>query len=315
MTAAPFHADVADAPQGTEAVWIRTEDDVRLRAALSPGGTGGTAVIFPGRTEFAEKYGRVACSLQARGLAVAVIDWRGQGLSDRPPDRPMLGHIDDFKSYQRDVAALLALLAARGLPEPYVLVAHSMGGAIGLRTLVEHPRFSKAIFSAPMWQLHMKMATREITTRLARLAGALGLGKTLTPGANPGPTAVAVGFEENALTSDRDTFDWCVRQISAHPDLALGGPSVQWTYAALQETARLYLMHPPPLPTLVLVGSAETVVSARAIERMVGRMTGARVATLAGARHEVFMERPEVLRALWAEVDHLLAGDVPGVSR
>lgn len=223
MTSAPFHADVASAPPGTEAVWIRTEDDVRLRATLWPGGTGGTAVLFPGRTEFAEKYGRVAAALQARGLSVAAIDWRGQGLSDRPPDRPMLGHVDDFKSYQRDVSALLALLAARGMPEPYIMVAHSMGGAIGLRTLVEQPRFAKAVFSAPMWQLHMKMATREITTRLARLAGAIGLGKTLTPGANPGPTIVSVEFETNALTSDHDTFDWCAHQVTAHPELALGG--------------------------------------------------------------------------------------------
>ena len=66
-------------------------------------------MIFPGRTEFAEKYGRVARELVARGLSVLVIDWRGQGLSDRHPGNAMLGHIEDFRTYQLDVAALLDL--------------------------------------------------------------------------------------------------------------------------------------------------------------------------------------------------------------
>ena len=43
----------------------------------------GTVCIFPGRTEFIEKYFEVVRDLRARGFAVAVLDWRGQGLSDR----------------------------------------------------------------------------------------------------------------------------------------------------------------------------------------------------------------------------------------
>ena len=78
------------------------------------GGTRGTAVIFPGRTEYAEKYGPVAGELVARGFAVAVIDWRGQGLSDRHPRNAMLGHVHDFADYQRDVAALMALVGGAG---------------------------------------------------------------------------------------------------------------------------------------------------------------------------------------------------------
>ena len=39
---------------------MTASDGVRLRAVAWRGGGQGTAVIFPGRTEFAEKYGRVA---------------------------------------------------------------------------------------------------------------------------------------------------------------------------------------------------------------------------------------------------------------
>ena len=128
MTPAPFHAEIADAPEGARAWWLTASDGVRLRAVTWAGGRRGTAVIFPGRTEFAEKYGRVAGELVARGLAVAVIDWRGQGLSDRHPRDAMLGHVRDFGDYQRDVAALVGLADTLGLPAPRYLVAHSMGG-------------------------------------------------------------------------------------------------------------------------------------------------------------------------------------------
>ena len=99
---------------GAEARWLTASDGVRLRAVVWRGGRQGTAVIFPGRTEFAEKYGRVAGELVARGLSVLVIDWRGQGLSDRHPANAMLGHIEDFRTYQLDVAALLDLEARAG---------------------------------------------------------------------------------------------------------------------------------------------------------------------------------------------------------
>ena len=83
----------------------------------------------------------------------------------------------------------------------------------------------------------------------------------LMPGTRDKPTALAVDFEGNALTTDRDTFAWCVDQIAAHPELSLGGPSMQWTRAALEEMARLYIAPLPNLPVLALLGGEETVVS------------------------------------------------------
>jgi lysophospholipase len=296
---------VADAPPGAEAFRLTTSDGVRLRAVAWRGGTRGTAVIFPGRTEFAEKYGRVVAALAERGLAVLVIDWRGQGLSDRHPRNPLLGHVHDFRDYQRDVAALLALEATLDLPAPRYLVAHSMGGCIGLRTLLERTEFCGAILSAPMWRLQMRAATRELTSKMTRLANLTGFGARLMPGTRPGPTAHA-GFSGNALTSDEATFAWCVRQIAAHPELALGGPSMQWTYAALEEMARLHLAPLPRVPTLVMLGDAETVVSSLAIRSQVAQMAEAELLELPGARHEIFMEAPAVRAEVWRGIDRFL---------
>jgi lysophospholipase len=314
VTPAPFHAEIAGAPEGARAFWLTASDGVRLRAVVWSGGRRGTAVVFPGRTEFAEKYGRVAGALVARGFAVAVIDWRGQGLSDRPPLSPMLGHVDDFRDYQRDVAALLDLVHELALPEPTHLFAHSMGGCIGLRTLLERSDFRAAVFSAPMWRLHMKAATRELTARMTRLAYFAGLGGRLTPGARPEPTAIAIGFEGNALTSDPQVFAWCLGQITAHPELGLGGPSMQWTSAALQEMARLAIAPLPVLPTLVLLGGVETVVSSATIRRQVAQMAHGQLAEFPAARHEIFMERPEIVAEVWERIDRFL-DDLGGERR
>ena len=57
---------------------------VRIRVGLwHRQGPAGTVLLFPGRTEYVEKYGRTARLLAARGLATLVIDWRGQGIADR----------------------------------------------------------------------------------------------------------------------------------------------------------------------------------------------------------------------------------------
>ncbi len=305
-TPPPFHAEIADAPAGAEAHWLTADDGTRLRAVTWAAGDRGTAVVFPGRTEFAEKYGRVAGRLVERGFSVAVVDWRGQGLSDRPAANPMRGHVEDFREYQRDVAALLDLVDGLGLPGQRLMVAHSMGGCIGFRTLLERADFGAAIFSAPMWHLQMKAATRELTARFTQLAYMMGFGMRLMPGTRERPTALAVDFESNALTTCRDTFAWCVGQIAAHPELSLGGPSMQWTRAALEEMARLYIAPLPNLPVLTLLGGAESVVSASVIRTQVGQMAQGRLLELPGAKHEIFMERPEILARAWQGIDDFL---------
>lgn len=305
-SAAPLHAELAEAPAGGQAFWLEAQDGLRLRAAIWPGGARGTVVVFPGRTEFIEKYGRVVTRLRDRDFSVAVIDWRGQGLSDRNPTVPHLGHVEDFRHYQFDVAALLGDQRVAALPGPCHLLAHSMGGCIGLRTLLEGAHFRSAIFSAPMWHLQMRAATRELTTKMTQIAQAFGLGQRLMPGASERPTPLAVGFEGNALTSCPEQFAYALRQITEQPELALGGPSVQWTRAALEEMARLFVAPLPSIPVLTFLGSAETVVSPAMIRAQMKKMKNGTLVTLPEARHEIFMERPEILATVWDRIDDFL---------
>ena len=137
LSPAPLLNDLARGPEGGLGHWVHTEDGLRLRLGLWPNGSKGTVLIFPGRTEYIEKYGGAAAALAQAGYSSLAIDWRGQGLSDRLLSDRLIGHVRRFSDYQRDVQTLMAAARALDLPKPYFLLAHSMGGCIALRALVQ----------------------------------------------------------------------------------------------------------------------------------------------------------------------------------
>ena len=84
---------------------LKTRDGVSLRFArwAPPPGRKGTVCLFQGRAEFIEKYFETVRDLRARGFAVATLDWRGQGLSDRALRNSRKGYVRDFSRYDIDL--------------------------------------------------------------------------------------------------------------------------------------------------------------------------------------------------------------------
>lgn len=294
MKAAPFFADVAEAPGGETCVWLDTSDGVRIRAAHWRGGTRGTVLLFPGRSEYIEKYGPAAGEFAARGYAMATVDWRGQGIADRLLDERAPGHVDRFADYQRGVAALVAFLRAEGLPEPWFLVGHSMGGCIGLRAIHEGLPVRAVAFSAPMWGIRMHPALRPVAWVMATVAPLIGLGDRLVPSTSPMTYVLEAQFEGNLLTRDRGMFEFMQRQLTLHPELAIGGPTLRWLREALRETRALARLPSPALPCLTMLGREERIVHIGAIRERMARWPGAEFDEVAGAEHELMMERPQI---------------------
>ncbi len=292
MTEAPFHADLAEGPPGGRAVWLRTSDGVRIRAGLWRGGDKGTVVLMPGRTEYIEKYGRAAADLVARGWSVISVDWRGQGLADRALADPMVGHVQHFDQFQHDLDALLACARAEGMPGPLMLMAHSMGGCIGLRALYRDLGFRAAAFSAPMWGILIAAWLRPVAEIISTLAGPFGQAHRYAPGTGAKTYVAEAAFEGNVLTTDRAMWEYMKAQVAARPELALGGPSIGWLRAALTECAALTLLPAPNLPAICALGTAEKVVDSGPVHlRMAGWAKGA-LDLYPGAEHEVIMEKP-----------------------
>lgn len=302
------------APVVARAFWLRATDGVRLRAALWSGAAPrATLLLFPGRSEFVEKYHPVAAHFAARGLAVLGIDWRGQGASDRLiPDRT-LGHVGDFAAYQRDVAALVSAADALALPRPRHLLAHSMGGAIGLRALHRGLAVDSAALSAPMWGIPYRSLPDRIGMPLQALVSGLaclfGLGRRPVPGqAAPAadPAHPDSPFAENLLTSDPGWWRWAEDLNVALPDLAIGPPTFAWGRAALAECRALARLPMPDLPALITVSGDEHLVSATAIRAGAARWPGAHLLELPDARHEALFERPATRAPLLAAIAGLI---------
>ncbi|MFM2355698.1 MAG: lysophospholipase, partial [Pseudomonadota bacterium] len=82
MEAAPLYSDVAPGAEAASAHYIRAQDGLRIRVGIWREGSRGTVLMFPGRTEYIEKYAHVATAMGKAGYATLIIDWRGQGLAD-----------------------------------------------------------------------------------------------------------------------------------------------------------------------------------------------------------------------------------------
>ena len=303
MEQAPFFDDIAEGPAGGQAVWTKASDGLRIRVGWWPAGNAaeakGTVLIFPGRTEYIEKYGRDAAVLTQAGYAVLAIDWRGQGIADRMVDNARVGHVDQFPDYQRDVAAVLEVARTADLPQPWHVLGHSMGGCIALRAVMEGLPVNSAIFSAPMWGIRLAAPTRPAAWALSWSGSVLGLGHLMAPGTKEDPYPLDAEFEDNKLTTDRDMYEYMQRQLRGHPDLSLGGPSLHWLNQALAETLHLARRPAPDLPCLTFLGEAEGIVDpARVLTRMQSWPRGELV-MLPEARHEVLMETPETRQVIF----------------
>jgi lysophospholipase len=289
VTGAPFFAEVADAPAGAQSVWL-TPPGARIRVTWWKAGDKGTVVLLPGRTECVEKYGRAAGDMLARGFSVITIDWRGQGLADRALPDAMSGHVDDFAEYQTDLDAMLAEADRAGLPEPRYLMAHSMGGCIGLRAMLRGVPFRAAVFSAPMWGISMAAWLRPVAQVITAVSGLVGMAHRYAPGTGAKTYLAEAPFAGNVLTTDRGMWDYMRTQVMAHPELSLGGPSLAWLRAALGECGALSVLPAPTVPAICALGTAEKVVDPAPVHlRMAGWGAG-QLDLYPGAEHEIMME-------------------------
>ena len=307
MTSAPlFEGPGFSRPVGGEAARLVAEDDVALRAAFWKGGERGTVIHLTGRTEFIEKHYEAIGKLIGFGFSVATLDWRGQGLSERALKDRRKGHVESFEEYQRDLDALTAEARRRGMPEPWVLVAHSMGGAVAARALMRQAgtpgplwRAQAALLSSPLLGLYGSSPYLALAAGAARASALLGMSEDYAPGG--GETFYAEqGFDGNVLTSDQQRFEAYASFLSAHPELGIGGPTLGWLLAAFREMPQLA---PTRTPMLVLLGSEEAVVSPPAIRAYAKNAPHATLLELDGARHEPFMETDFIQAQFWPEVD------------
>lgn len=297
-------------PSAAQVDLIDGFDGLKLRTALwhpTRGPARGTVVIVPGRTEFIEKYFEVVADLRRRGFAVAIMDLRGQGGSERMLANPLKGHVGAFTEYDRDLDVFMRGTVIPALPPPYIGLGHSLGGHILLRSAQDEASpFARMVLTAPMLEINRAMlGTSGRMARVYAEAASLGFSSAFVHGGRETPTDL-LPFEANEMTSDRVRWARNKAVVEAAPDLGLGSPTVGWLRAALRSCAMLQRRDYPKyvaVPMLLFAAGADRTVSSQAIEDFAVDVKIGSHIIVPASRHEILQESDDIRTYFLAAFD------------
>ncbi|PZU55715.1 MAG: alpha/beta hydrolase [Brevundimonas sp.] len=290
-------------PPGGDGDWFRGAGGMRLRAALwtpSPmvaKTPRGTVVLSAGRTEPIEKYYEFIGNLLARGWCVLAHDWRGQGLSARLlPDR-LKGHARAVEEFLDDYGRLLETYQAR-MPQPWIMVGHSMGACLNLLTLE----------AGEDRLLRVKTGKRSMWSVKLALRWNIRHGKAGDYVLDDVDDPFDHDFEGNTLTSDAARYDLWRQQLFACPHLAVGAPTYGWLAFAIDAGERALkpkALKAVKIPVTVVQADRDELVWKQTSRWAAKRLERGRYVEIPGARHEIIMEADEMRGVFLQEFDAL----------
>lgn len=283
--------------------------DIRYGHASPEGVAKGRMVILPGFRESAEKYNEVMNEMLKKGFEVWIMDWRGQGGSERYlKDNPQKAH---HEGYDEQIETLHEF-TQNVMPisdTPLIMVAHSMGGHIGLRYLKEHEGvFDSALLSSPMFDIQTAGLPKPLARQMAKFAKAGNYLEKYIPGGSD--RAGRESFENNNKTSDTVRFEAANDIIEHNPKLAIGDPTYGWiyhTFASIDILNDEKYLKAIKTPILMEVSDNERIVDRAAQDRALKFLPNAEKVDIAGAQHEIWMEQDKYRNQWVAKVDEFLA--------
>ena len=264
----------------------------------------GSLLFAGGRGDFIEKYLEVHEHWHRRGWNVTAFDWRGQGGSQG--DRPA-GWLDSFDTVVGDLDGLIRAWGAEA-PWPQVVVGHSMGGHILLRTLAERrPAIDAAVLVAPMLGINSGPVPPMAAEWLPSLASMFGWGQQPAWRRSPRPHP-AGSTRQAILTGCRDRYEDELWWWEKQPGFDLGAPTWAWLKAAYASCASLAAakLEGVKTPVLLVATRRDRLVDPAAIRRAASRLPDAELVMVDEAAHEILRERDEVRLKALAAIDDFL---------
>ena len=292
----------ADAEEST---WV-ARDGHELRRIDWPGPATprGSILFLPGRGDFYEKYLETLAQWHSAGWRVTAADWRGQAGSGRLGDDAITGHIGDFAQWVSDLRDLWAEWQA-STPAPHVLAAHSMGGHIVLRALIEKALAPDAVvLSAPMLGMSGPPLPLPLLQGVAKLMTSIG--KPSRPAwkwsEKPGEIPAR---RRDLLSHDAERYADELWWREKRPELVMGPGSWGWVERAYASTRVLEAegaMEGVEIPVLIISTSNDKLVSHAAAERAAKRLPKGEIIAFGPESHH------EILREVDAVRDRAMEG-------
>ena len=236
-------------------------------------------------------------------------DWRGQAGSGRLGKDAVTGHIEDFGIWIDDLAALWASWTSE-TPGPHVLAAHSMGGHLVLRALVDGKvRPDAVVLSAPMTGVMGPPLPLPLLHKVAQMMCAVGdpTRQAWKWSEKPGELPAA---RANLLTHDAERYADEQWWRDTRPELVMGPASWRWVeraYASWRQLEAPGALERVDVPVLFISTESDKLVSHPANLRAARRLPkGEMVAFGAEAHHEILREVDAVRDRAMAAVAEFL---------
>ncbi|MEO9609902.1 MAG: alpha/beta hydrolase [Marinomonas sp.] len=259
----------------------------------SPKAPRGSILFFPGRGDNYEKYLETLEEWHREGWRVTASDWRGQAGSGRYGDDAVTGHISDFSVWIADLAQIWAAWV-KETPGPHVLAAHSMGGHLVMRGLVEGVVTPDAmLLSAPMLRMSGPKLPQIIQHMGAKIMCLIGNDKRQAWKWSEKPGELPKRRRE-LLTHDDDRYEDEVWWRDNRPEIVMGPASWRWVergYASVRIIEANGVMEAVDTPVLIISTNMDKLVVHSANALAAERLPKGELLELgAEARHEVFRE-------------------------
>lgn len=290
--------------------FFASKDDKRLyyECEILPDAKG-AVVISHGYNESAEKFREMAYWFMQMGFSVFALDHRGHGRSHRLSPDLALTDIESFSDYVRDLHCFVKKIVqpkAKGLP--LYLYGHSMGGAVSILYLQNHPSvFQKAILTSPMLKPKTEGIPTTVTRAMSAVCRIFGRGDRLVFTAKS-------GFNDNEqFETSPDTsverFEYYRQKRVAYPYLQNSYPSYRW----VNESLRIgrYMLDPIrcariKIPVLLFSAGDDDLVFRREQDIFVSLLVNGELQCEDRARHEIYMSTNDVMADYLSEIETFL---------
>lgn len=272
-----------------------------------------TILVLSGRREFIEEYDEVHRDFLKRNYKVWCFDWRGQGASKRFLDDPAKGHIDDYKTYIKDLELFLNEFLRKEGGKPFYIFAHSMGAHIVLRYLLEQrPSDIKGvILSAPMIDIRTGSYPYRVARGIARAMMLSGSQEKYIFGEDTN-VLDEEAFDDNPFTHDRARFVQRIRIQKEYIDYVVTGYTFGWleaTFRSIKQLNKKMEKMTAELPVLVLSPERDPVVKSESFGRVLDCFQNAKMHVYPDTGHCLMDERPEIRSQIWQDIDRFLGSN------
>lgn len=268
----------------------------------------GSMVFQTGRGDIFEKYLESLAEWHEEGWNLAGFDWRGQSGSGRLLTDPTVGHAVSFDPWVADLAEFVTTWRAE-MPGPHVVAAHSMGGHIVMRYLIDHrPGLDGVILSAPMLRVVSKPMPERFAAFVARQFARFGFGEQHAWQDNERPSLPG-SSRQKLLTHDFERYSDEAWWISQNPQLKIGPPSWRWLIASYKSSSAMFApstFEQVTTPVLIVAAKKDKLVDSRAIYEAAERLPDAHLFVHDRAAHEVLRETSHMRAQFMAEIDAFL---------